>query len=871
MARFLTRWSGALAAAVILLAVTDATRSWAQPNYFSQLTPVEPAAEFSITIDALAHKPWRSTFAAPAPGDPHETLYFERYDQQARIWRLDWEQHTARAFALPALPLQDKVRYTAVVSARGLWLIGPRILLIQPDGVQQTLPFDADEPTAVALKDGSVLVLGRSLHNHTEQMRRLLSTAQGITVEDKGLLPHALSGKNVSYLARYGIAAVTLADGRVMTAGGGSDQDEQRVALVDPLSGQVKPVADMPHKRAFAVVLPLPDGRVVAAGSAHLNCTDDNARAVDIYDPPLNDWRALPDLPFALCSEAYGANGASGAVLSNGTVVLGGHLEQHLLALRPSTTSANGFAGFWEVMGPTQRQRISGVVQAVTDTEVVIAGGVHKEDSGCCSGTPGADLVRLPAQPGQQANYQSFGLQLQGAGAAQRGQRVFIVAGRLFSTTSSGQMRYSRMAELLDLRTGQVQQLPPLPFSTGSAQVAWLNDNRIVVKGLAVERHVGMFPSGYTSPLSSSADLPASSGAVAVYSIQGQRWSAAKDYPEIRDATLMSVKGEAVFLSQDGLQYRLSLPGMQLARLPATFSEHTGTSARRLQDGRTILAGALMQDDFISFIDEACEKSARGAAGQCPEQYRGWGVLLPSARYGWFTAADNGHAGQWQWSTPSPAWQAWQATIDEVDDKGLGKLIPAGDLIPGRYGEVLPSVIDAEGRVTRLIRLPATVSAASDPKQWLLERSDSQGGVWQALPIPAVGVDEKGRGLTCPRGCRVLLADDPRQPGKELMFLREGELEVEGFWDFFAGDNSFSDLAQSVRKPLPIWWFDESLQTWHEILRAPADVLRGKPLALNTPLSNGKNQMLSMGWHLERPILWLSHWKGLANRSVYCL
>lgn len=857
MARFLTRWSGALAAAVIVLAATGTTRSWAQPNYFSQLAPVEPAAEFAITTDALAQSPWRSTFAAPVPGNPHETLYFERrYDNQARIWRLDWQQHTARAFALPALPLQDKVRYTALVSAKGLWLIGPRILLIQPNGVQQALPFDADEPTAVALKDGSVLVLGNSLHNHTEQMRRLVSTPQGITVEDKGLLPNALSGKNVSYVGRFGVAAVTLADGSVMTAGGGTDQ--QRVALVDPLSGQVKPLADMPHRRAFAVLLPLPDGRVVAAGSEFLNCMDDNARAVDIYDPRLNDWRALPDLPFALCSEAYGAYGASGAVLPNGTVVLGGHLEQHLLALRPSTASANGFAGFWEVMGPTQRQRISGVVQAVTDTEVVIAGGVHKEASGCCSGTPGADLVSLPAQPGQQANYQSFGLPLLGTGAAQRGQRVFIVAGRQFSTTSSGQIRYSRMAELVDLRTGHVQQLPPLPFSTGSAQVAWLDDDRIVVKGLAVKRHVGMFPSGFTSSSTSSADLPASSGAVAVYSIQDQRWSAAVDHPEIRNSTLMNVKGEAVFLSQDGLQYRLKLPGMQLELLPATFSEHTGTSARRLQDGRTILAGTLMQDDFISVIDEACEKSALGAAGQCPEQYRGWGVLRPSARYGWFTAADNGDVGQWHWSAPSRAWQTW---LTGVDDKGLGELIPAGDLTSGDYrlGEALPSVIDAEGRVTRLIGLPAIGPAASEPKQWRMERSDSQGGVWQALPIPSVGVDEKGRLLTCPRGCRVLLADDPRQPGKELMFLREGELEVEGFWDFFAGNNSVDGLTESVRKPLRIWWFDESLQTWHDILRAPADGLRGKPLALNAPLSDDKNQMLSMGWHLERPILWLSH------------
>lgn len=787
--------------------------------------------EKPVAIDRLSHEPYLRTFAKPLPLDNAQTLYFERDGTQARLWRLDWQSNMATPSPLAGLPLNDdKLRYTAVQTSAGFWLIGPVVMVVKPDGSTVTLPtFGADEPTAVALHDGSVLVLGSSMHNHTETLRRLTLTAQGIAVEEKGELPHALSGKDVNYKARYGVAALTLADGRVFTAGGGSSGDLQRAAIVDPQNGSVRALPDMPHKRTFAALVSLPDGRVVVAGHEHLRCYDSDVRTVDVYAPQQNAWLSLPDLPFPLCADAYHADGPTGTVLPDGTLVLGGHLEQHLMALPPDPSSTNGYARYWEVIGPTDRMRISGVLQALSNSEVVIAGGVHHLDfGGCCYGTSGAERVMLPTQPDQRAPFASVNVPLQGAGIAQRGDRVFIASGRVFSFTSTGQLRYSTLTELLDLRSGRVQQLPPLPFVTGSAQVAWLDEDRVLVKGQFADPANRGFQPGENL----SSYIPESSGALAIFHISQQQWKQPFDNDLLKDAQLLGARDdEAFLLGSNGSILQMQLSTQQVNTLSSPAQVQLGATGRRLADGRVVVAGGNMKRKRISLINDECEMATANPAQDCPEQFTGWGSLLPATRYQWYTPAGSGSAEKWQQSDKAP-----DAEFENT--------------------EIVQTLVDVQGRVLRLVR--PTASDGDNPlPEWWLVRSSSDGSHWQRLPLPQgmAAINDNVDQSVCAQGCRLKLATDPRHPQAELLFLYEGALDDGYIAQRFDRDKYHTDTDRPSA-PLHVWWLDESASPaqWRDVLRADEDSVRRQPLALTGALSG----IQSYGWHLAQPVLWVS-------------
>jgi hypothetical protein len=705
-------------------------------------------------------------------------------------------------------------------------------MLVHPDDREEILPgFGANEPTAVALQDGSVLVLGQGMNGHTEQMRRLVSTPQGIVVEDKGQLPNYLSGKDVNYKARYGVAAVALSDGRVFTAGGGYDADAQRVALVDPLTGTVQAAADMPHKRTYAALVPLQDGRIVVAGHPHLRCYDQDVRTVDVYDPKMNQWQALPDLPLPLCADAYGADGPSGTELPDGTIVLGGYLEQNLMALHPDKSGNNGYANSWQVFGPTQRMRISGVLQAISNKEVVIAGGVHHLDfGGCCFGTPGAERVALHDVKFPSADSQtSFGLPLQGVGTAQRNGKLFIASGHIFSFTSTGQMRYSTLVELLDIRSGEVQQLPSLPFVTGSAQVAWLDDDRVLVKGEAADSN-----NGFSAGSNLSSYMPPSSDALAIFSIKDHSWTKPAALEQLKDTTLLAASNdEAIFISSNASIFHLRLSTLQVKPVTSSPLSHTSVTARQLADGRIVVAGGNMQQTRISLIDEACEMATDNPERDCAEQFTGWGALVPAVRYQWFTPSAEGKKGIWEMSEPATT-------------------LPSA--MENSNSDVLQTIVDAEGRALRFTR-PSDTSNGTGVEKWLLERSSADGKSWQKLSLPEgiVTINNNHESVVCAQGCRLQLIADPRQTSKELLFLREGNFEDDYASGRFDRDKYHND-ADKNEPALHVWWLDEtgSDPQWKKVLQADGDAMRKKPL----PLTGSLSGIQSMGWHLAQPVLW---------------
>jgi hypothetical protein len=506
-------------------------------------------------------------------------------------------------------------------------------------------------------------------------------------------------------------------------------------------------------------------------------------------------------------------------VLPDGTIVLGGDLEQHVMVLRPDSASANGYARFWEVIGPTDRMRISGVLQTLSNSEVVIAGGVHHLDfGGCCYGTPGAERVMLPAANGQRERFASVNVPLQGAGIAQQGDRVFIVSGRVFSFTSTGQLRYSTAAELLDLRSGRVQQLPSLPFVTGAAQAAWLDEDRVLVKGQFADPGNGGFQPGENL----SSYIPPSNGALAIFHVSQQRWDPPFDNDQLKDAQLLDAHGDEVWLlGSNGSILQVQLSRQQVNVLSAPTEVQTGATGRRLADGRVVVAGGNRQRKRISLINDECEMATANPEQDCPEQFIGWGPLLPAVRYQWYVPSGSGGAALWQQSEKAP-----DADVANA--------------------EIVQTLVDVQGRVLRLVRTSEENKPLPD---WWLMRSSNDGSHWERLSLP------QGPATICAQGCRLKLAADPRHPQTELLFLRDGALE-DGYTAQRFDRDKYHTEADKSSAPLHVWWLDEtpSSPQWQEVLQADDDSIRRQPQTLMGALSG----IQSFGWHLAQPILWMS-------------
>jgi len=752
---------------------------------------------------------WR-TFAKPLALGADSLLLFQRDGSNAVMWKIDWKREIVTSIPLPEIKLVKETRYTAVSSQDGLWLLGSPSVLILPNGEHLTRNTQFNEPVALVLNDQSVLVLGHSAAGssalygqangepfHLVQLR-FNARANELSEMDRGILSYDgrpnQNGQNYR-VPRYGHGAIKLRDGRVLMFGG--DVTPTLASLIDPRNEDGPwtpvPVASLPNERVYGVAKALPDGRVIVTGAPSLRCYGEAAKvhSVDVYDVQNNRWSSLPPLPFVPCADAYGADTPSIALTPNNSLIVAAHLEPQVMVLPRVTNSPTGYADSWQVYGHMPHRRISGVVQPLSDQEVVVAGGVDRQNDGCCYATSGFDRINI--EPSKQT--ESVAMGLIGAGVAKRGQQVFAGSGRRFVSTGFGHVRYSAHAELIDLSTGTVQQLPNIPFSSGAAQAFWLDENRILLKGIKESNSRG-FDSN--SDLASS--MPPSSGAMAIYHIKDKRWSEPIPLRELDYAQLVAVDGNNVLLRSSSQLLRLDLNTRKLDPVQQVQRGRLGGYARLLSDGQLVLAGGEVQKNAVSAIDLECEVAS---GKKCPERLVGTGQYSPVALFELLSIRDRSPS---VLSTMGP---------DDV----------TSTVITGQ-GRVIVLAQDSQGRQTSIALSKAIETA------------------WENLPLPTdLGKDADHR---C-GGCALLVAADPRNPTNELLFLRQGAIDADYIDD--AVD------AQTVN----VWWWSEEEQRWHHVLNSvEGGAARANPLALGEPLSPAQgNRMMSMGWHLREPVLWM--------------
>lgn len=755
-----------------------------------------PAIEPSPTVMRL---PWTKMqepppvgtvweeFAKPLAIGTHEMLLFETLKGEGavrRIWHLDWQGSQTESLLLNDAVPKNSGTYRALWSKAGLWLLGTRTVLIRPDGTQLSIEGDVTKGAAVALDDGSIL----RANDDKSLVEQLIPGRDRIDVQPRGAL--SFDGRPPDDAGGHHWAfndqtLVKLNDGRVLMLGGVNAPKSASILSPPSTSGNwsVAPAASMLHFHQSKATAVLPDGRVVVAGGSDCRGGADDPRSVDVYDAVHDRWTSLPSLPFLLCDKAP----TSLAVTPNGSLVAAGHAMANVMVLARDPTSANGFSSGWIVHGHMQWARVGGVVQAPSDAEVVVAGG---------SVYGGFDKISIASDE----NEPWHALDYAGAGAARRGALLFTGGGRRFD---AGQWQYSAHAQLIDLRTGKAEHLPDIPFMSRSLQVQWLDDDRLLVKGRFLDKN----GEGFMESEEASTYSPPSSGSLAVLNLRTHRWSGVAAGADIDHSELLDANDrEVLLLSTDGVLRRLNLQTMETEDETGLPRKMKGGAIRWLPDNHVLIAGGEVATDWLSVVDDECE-AARHA--ECPERYAGIGGFVSSASYQ-SIALGNG--------TPQETMSKAEASDD-----------------PNHPAKVLATVITRSGVV-----------------YFLTDDVDGNGGilhVWQGgiheanlqpMPLPPDLKPSRNDGA-------LLLAADPREPGRELLFFRDASIYP---------NRNDANLADD---PVNLWLWDEAKHAWQKVLATDALSARSKPQPL-TGVDAGPDggRILSLGWHLKSPMLWVA-------------
>jgi N-acetylneuraminic acid mutarotase len=214
-------------------------------------------------------------------------------------------------------------------------------------------------PASALLADGRVIVAGGEYHK--DPVDTVLATSEVFDpATGKWVKTGALK------VARWDAMAATLADGRVLVAGGHTAADAVAdTEIWDPATGSWTAIGPTPIWGG-SVLVPLGDGGALLAGAeiAGGKATDAAYR----LDPKTNKWAATGKM-------ATKAFDRAAAVLANGQVLVAGGLTAHLTKAIAAAELYDPATGTWTATVPLPSAREQSKAILLPDGSVLVAGG----------------------------------------------------------------------------------------------------------------------------------------------------------------------------------------------------------------------------------------------------------------------------------------------------------------------------------------------------------------------------------------------------------------------------------------------------------------------------------------------------------------
>lgn len=611
-----------------------------------------------------------------------------------------------------------------------------------------------------------------------------------------------------------GRAATTikLSDGRTFVSGvaiGAGSRRELQFWLQH--NSTWRRTGDLNHTRKNMAMAALPDGRVfvaggesdgsVSGGRADVNHSSERrgevSRTAELWDPNTGQWELLPVMPLSFKINAYNATNPSAAALPDGSLVVGGGMHRHVLLLRARGKS---FAQYWTVAGSTTGHRVGGIVQAISNNEVAVLNGAAPipKGGGCCRRQTGEDRIVWRGDGAQRK--ESVGLARQDSAVAHRGGVSFAAGGWETYSFSSQETQASAVAELIDHRSGHVQELSPLPYPLLAGRAQWLDDDLILVKAVS---HKALAEASFRGMDGRSLEQDAK-GYLGIFSLSRKTWQILDDTRIAGTEPAGLINNEIILVDTNAQVWAVKADSLDIRKFPQLTLTRKGGISRTFSDGRVVVAGGYTQSRIIQAIDADCQKP------ECPLRNFGTGSLKPSSRY----------------ETFNPATREW--------------LLSAESQAAG-----VSAVIRNDGRVMQLGQVKLPRRAGDDPAssiegKWQIEESSPSSTTWRRLPLP-MGISEiqmkdddscgRGYGET-PFNCTLLIGQLPGSG--DMVFL------VRARWA--------SELLHDL------WVFDEAATQWRAIAAGLStdELVTHKPIQL--PITGKK--IYASTFHPHKVRLW---------------
>lgn len=624
----------------------------------------------------------------PAPlADPvavghDEMVFLFDVGWELRVERRHWASGKVTTHSLPLPPRDGKghlPRHVLAVNGSDIWVVSHKVTHVRSDGklAQVDFPFPATsrglstyeegwQDIAIGLADGDLLLL------------RKVNVERGAAfrIRRQGLDRLAIQRVEGTPQFGHGAAATRLRDGRVLLLAGYGTTDQ--AWLFDPSSDRWVQTGSLRLGRMYGALAATADGGAFVAGHGwtvqndKVGASEQASHGTEIWNPTNGNWSPLPPLPLSLSVSL--SKRPSATALPDGSLLVAGGMHPHVQLLR---TRNGTYAPDWQAVASLSRSRMGGVVQALSNQEVLVTSGM--QSNRCCRYEIGTE--RVAWQGDGERRVSSVGLTRSEAAAAQRADRMFVAGGWESFDFITGTIQASAVAELVDLPAGTVRALPPLPHPMFTGKAQWLDDDHVLVKDGGSLRFD-------------------SRGFLAVLDLKRNIWTTLNDNRLARAELAGVLRGEAVLLNPDGAGWLVEPTSGRVRNLPPAIFMRRGGTFRVLPDDRVVVAGGAAQSESIQAVDADCQ------GGACAARSYGIGPLAPSRR---FEVLRDGH---WTASAPSRAGSASAIVRHDGRVMTLGWFDPPAKAKTPELGRWLIEQSNVSGDQWRTIPLPEGVPPA---------------------------------------------------------------------------------------------------------------------------------------------------------------